>query len=80
MQIEELKKTSSTITQSKQSSITTPTSSSTTVQNQNSAIVYVTNTGNKYHKSSCSYLKKSKIQTTLSEAQNQGYTPCSKCY
>lgn len=79
-QIEELKKTSSTITQNKTASTTTPTSSKTTVQNTNSAIVYVTNTGNKYHKSNCSYLKKSKIQTTLSEAQSQGYTPCSRCY
>ena len=53
---------------------------STTVPNTNSAIVYVTNTGSKYHKDSCSYLKKSKIQMSLSEAQSQGYTACSKCY
>lgn len=84
-QIEELKKTSSTTTQNKAVSNSKPTSntttsSTTTVKNTNSAIVYVTKTGNKYHKSNCSYLKKSKIQTTLSEAQSQGYTPCSKCY
>ena len=84
-QIEELKKTSSTITQNKAASTTptsnpTTTSSTTAVKNTNSAIVYVTKTGNKYHKSNCSYLKKSKIQTTLSEAQSQGYTPCSRCY
>lgn len=84
-QIEELKKTSSTTTQNKTASTISPTSnttttSTTTVKNTNSAIVYVTKTGNKYHKSNCSYLKKSKIQTTLSEAQSQGYTPCSKCY
>lgn len=79
-QIEELKKTSSTITQNKTDSTTTTTSSTTAVKNTNSAIVYVTKTGNKYHKSNCSYLKKSKIQTTLSEAQSQGYTPCSRCY
>lgn len=85
-QIEELKKTSSTTTQNKTVSTTAPTSNPTTtssttaVKNTNSAIVYVTKTGNKYHKSNCSYLKKSKIQTTLSEAQSQGYTPCSKCY
>lgn len=82
-QIEELKKTSSILTERKNARASTSTSSSsvtTTAQNTNSAIVYVTNTGKKYHKSSCSYLKKSKIQMNLSEAQSQGYTPCSRCY
>lgn len=31
-------------------------------------IVYITKTGSKYHLDGCSYLKKSKIQTTLYEA------------
>lgn len=75
-QIEELKKASSTVIQSKSSS----TSTSNITQNTNSATVYVTNTGKKYHKSSCSYLKKSKIQISLSEAQRQEYTACSRCY
>ncbi len=82
-QIEELKKTSSILTERKNARASTSTSSSsvtTTAQNTNSAIVYVTNTGKKYHKSSCSYLKKSKIQMNLSEAQSEGYTPCSRCY
>ncbi len=82
-QIEELKKTSSILTERKNVRASTSTSSSsvtTTAQNTNSAIVYVTNTGKKYHKSSCSYLKKSKIQMNLSEAQSEGYTPCSRCY
>lgn len=42
--------------------------------------VYVTNTGSKYHKSGCQYLKESKIPISLSDAKAQGYTPCSKCY
>lgn len=86
-QIEELKKTSSVLTERKnakvsQSSVSTTSSTpvKTSVQNTNSAIVYVTNTGKKYHKPNCSYLKKSKIQMNLSEAQSEGYTPCSRCY
>ena len=43
-------------------------------------IVYVTKTGSKYHTSSCHYLKHSKYSKTLSEAKEQGYTPCSFCY
>lgn len=86
-QIEELKKTSAILTERKnakvsQSSVskTTSTPVKTSAQNTNSAIVYVTNTGKKYHRSSCSYLKKSKIQMNLSAAQSEGYTPCSRCY
>lgn len=41
-------------------------------------IVYVTNTGEKYHKYSCSYLK-SVNAITLAEAIDKGYTPCSRC-
>lgn len=106
-QIEELKKTSSTVTQSKTTASkeidnksaaapnsdsttkptatqnggsTTKTTEKTTPQNTNSTIVYVTNTGKKYHKSGCSYLKKSKIEMSLTSAKNSGYTPCSRCY
>ncbi len=42
-------------------------------------IVYITKTGEKYHTSTCSYLKKSKIPISLSDAIRQGYTPCSRC-
>lgn len=51
-----------------------------TSQNTNSSIVYVTKTGKKYHKAGCSYLKESKIEMTLENAKNRGYTACSKCY
>ncbi len=40
--------------------------------------VYITNTGKKYHRDGCSYLK-SKIPISLSDAKAQGYTPCSRC-
>ena len=54
------------------------------VQNESSAsdnqsqVVYRTKTGKKYHRSGCSYLK-SKIETTVSEAQAMGLGPCSGC-
>lgn len=41
-------------------------------------IVYITNTGSKYHRENCSYLK-SKNAISLREAVEQGYTPCSRC-
>lgn len=43
------------------------------------AVVYITDTGSKYHKSGCRYLKKSKHSISLSDAKAQGYTPCSVC-
>ncbi len=42
-------------------------------------VVYVTKIGNKYHKNSCKYLKKSKIETTKTTAKRDGYTACSVC-
>lgn len=44
----------------------------------NTAVVYRTKTGSKYHNAGCSYLKSS-IETTVSEAQSMGLTPCSRC-
>lgn len=40
--------------------------------------VYVTRTGKKYHRGSCSYLRRSKILISLEEAK-LGYSPCSRC-
>lgn len=42
-------------------------------------LVYTTNTGRKYHKEDCHYLKTSKIQIRLSEAKERRLTPCSFC-
>lgn len=41
--------------------------------------VYVTSTGEKYHRSSCQYLSKSKISISLKKAKRNGYDPCSRC-
>lgn len=41
--------------------------------------VYITNSGTKYHKSGCKYLKKSKTAISLSDALAQGYEPCKVC-
>ncbi len=42
--------------------------------------VYVTNTGTKYHRYGCQYLRQSCIEKTLSEAQAEGYGACSVCW
>lgn len=46
---------------------------------ETSETVYITETGSKYHRAGCSYLKKSCISISLSNAKAQGYTPCSRC-
>lgn len=40
--------------------------------------VYVTRTGSKYHRGSCSYLRQSRIPMDLEEAKRR-YGPCSRC-
>lgn len=42
-------------------------------------IVYITETGDKYHRSNCRYLSQSKIPIERREAIRQGYTACSVC-
>ncbi|HCQ91332.1 MULTISPECIES: hypothetical protein [unclassified Clostridium] len=44
-----------------------------------STVVYITKTGEKYHSDGCGYLSRSKIEITLENAMNRGYTPCSRC-
>lgn len=41
--------------------------------------VYLTATGEKYHRAGCRYLKNSQRPVTVSDAQAGGYTPCSVC-
>jgi len=43
------------------------------------ATVYVTRTGEKYHRGSCRYLRRSRIPMSLEDARGGGYTPCSVC-
>lgn len=42
--------------------------------------VYITKSGKKHHTENCHYLKYSKIETTLQEADKEGYTPCKVCH
>lgn len=42
-------------------------------------IVYVTNTGERYHRGSCRHLRKSKIEMKKGEAIKHGYAPCKVC-
>ena len=56
-----------------------PTVKPTAQQQTQSKTVYITDTGEKYHRSGCQYLRKSKHAISLSEAKSRGYTPCSKC-
>lgn len=44
-----------------------------------SDVVYVTDTGDKYHRAWCRYLRQSKSETTRARAIADGKTPCSVC-
>ena len=41
--------------------------------------VYLTKTGEKYHKEDCTFLAKSKIAISLSQAKRRGFAPCKIC-
>lgn len=53
-------------------------SDNTEIDNQN-LTVYITNTGSKYHRAECRYLKGSKIPVLLSELDTDKYSPCKIC-
>lgn len=42
-------------------------------------VVYITDTGTKYHAEGCQYLSQSCKEIDRQEAEDQGYTPCSRC-
>lgn len=44
-----------------------------------STIVYVTDSGEKYHSAGCRYLSRSQNSITLEDAVDNGYSPCSRC-
>ena len=46
---------------------------------RNEVTVYITDTGARYHVSSCRYLRSSKHPISLREAKRLGYTPCKVC-
>ena len=41
--------------------------------------VYIFETGEKYHKTDCQYLSKSKISIEYEDALKEGYEPCEVC-
>lgn len=43
-------------------------------------LVYITNSGERYHRATCSSLSHSSYEVTLSEAMDAGYTPCKNCH
>lgn len=45
----------------------------------NSKVVYITNTGSKYHRAGCKSLSKSSIKTNKSSAIGMGYSACKIC-
>ncbi len=93
--VEELQKTS-TISQTQMSSGSTTSSNTrnnsnssgssaktynpSSVQNTNSAMVWVGNTGTKYHKQTCRTLKGNGHQITMQQALSEGRTACKVCY
>lgn len=48
-------------------------------QDPSTLTVYVTRTGEKYHRDGCRYLRQSRIATTLKDAVTRGFGPCSVC-
>lgn len=58
--------------------ITETKASASSSSTKKESTVYVTRTGSKYHRSSCRYLRQSKISISLSEAKKY-YDPCSVC-
>lgn len=70
---------SSTTSTTPTTSSSNKTSTNTSTTNNKSQTVYITKTGKKYHHEGCSSLSKSKIAISLSDAEAQGYEPCSKC-
>lgn len=48
-------------------------------QDESSITVYITDTGERYHRGDCQYLRYSKHAVSLKEAKRQGYTPCKVC-
>lgn len=49
------------------------------VEKTTSGTVYITNTGEKYHRGTCRYLRYSKYSISKSDAIAQGYTACKVC-
>jgi len=42
-------------------------------------LVYITKSGTKYHEAGCSYLKSDAVEVDKEEAEEEGYSACSRC-
>ena len=49
------------------------------ISNTVAQTVYITDTGKKYHKTNCRYLKSSKSEIALEKAQKRNFTACKVC-
>jgi cytoskeletal protein RodZ len=71
--------TTSTAPATTSSTVTVATAILPLVATNDGVIVHITETGKKYHRAGCGYLKESDIQVTLAEALARGLDPCSRC-
>jgi hypothetical protein len=53
--------------------------SDVTEQEQIEDVVYITDTGSKYHAEGCRYLSQSCKEIDRQKAEDEGYEPCSVC-
>lgn len=49
------------------------------LEEQSNTFVYITDTGQCYHRKYCQYLYSSEFSLTVAEAKECGYRPCKKC-
>ena len=70
---------SSVSTSKKEETVDESTKTENSSDTTSSETVYITESGTKYHRKGCSYLKSS-IEISLEKAKSQGYSPCSRCY
>ena len=80
--IPEVETTETTTKESTKETTTKPTTTkevTTTTEEYIEDVVYITNTGSKYHNYGCRHLK-SVIEITLSQAKARGYAPCGTCH
>lgn len=49
-------------------------------EDEDSQTVYITDTGSKYHRSGCQYLRSSRHAISKSNAISRGYGACSRCH
>lgn len=48
-------------------------------RDEQSITVYITRTGERYHRGNCQHLSRSKYPVSLKDAKARGYTPCKVC-